>query len=180
MHLSRTLHRYILAELVHPRMPLHRWLVVTSNDRTQCGDRIVGLGHRNAFTEIRRQARAAMCRSRFTQFVADFFAPELQAWRGEQPLWRVFWIYGVTTSAGLIALWGLGFYLDRVALRQAVVLCFAPYTGWVLVSVWRCANNTNQEMWTLLARLLTLAWACNAVLVIVSVQFNLITRYYLH
>ncbi len=113
------------------------------------------------------------------KFIADFFAPELQAWRGQQPLWKVFWIYGVATSSVMIVFYVLGFYLDHVALRQVLLLCFAPYTAWILVSVWRCANNTQERIWGLFARFLTVAWACNTILVVVFIQFNLITNYYL-
>jgi len=118
--------------------------------------------------------------SRLTAFVAAFFAPELRAWRGEQPLWKVFWVYGVATISVLIVLYVLGFYLDRVALRQVLLPCFAGYTAWILVSVWRCANNTQEKFWGMLARMLTVAWACNATMVVVFIQLNLITRYYLH
>ena len=123
---------------------------------------------------------AAMGGSRLTAFVAAFFAPELRAWRGEQPLWKVFWVYGVATISVLIVLYVLGFYLDRVALRQVLLPCFAGYTAWILVSVWRCADNTHEKFWGMLARMLTVAWACNATMVVVFIQLNLITRYYLH
>jgi hypothetical protein len=121
-----------------------------------------------------------MGRSRLAAFGAAFFAPELRAWRGEQPLWKVFWVYGVAASSALIALYMFGFYLDRVALRQVLLPCFAGYTAWILVSVWRCANNAEKNFWSMLARLLTVAWACNAIMVLIFIQLNLITRYYLH
>jgi len=125
-----------------------------------------------------------MGRSRLAAFLAAllaaFFAPEIRAWRGEEPLWKIFWVYGVAASGVLIVLYVLGFYLDRIALRQMLVPCFAAYTAWILVSVWRCANNTREKFWGMLARLLTVAWACNAIMVLVFVQLNLITRYYLH
>jgi len=121
-----------------------------------------------------------MGRSRLAAFFAAFFAPEMRAWRGEEPLWKIFWIYGVAASGVLIVLYVLGFCLDRVALRQMLVPCFAAYTAWILVSVWRCANNTQEKFWGMLARTLTVAWACNAIMVLVFVQLNLITRYYLH
>ncbi len=121
-----------------------------------------------------------MARSKLADFIVEFFAPELQAWRGQQPLWKVFWIYGVATSLVLVLFYVLGFYLDRVALRQVLLLCFALYTTWILISVWACANNTSKPIWGLFARFLTVAWACNAVLVLVFLQFNLIIKYYLH
>ena len=85
--------------------------------------------------------------SRLTKFLAEFFAAEIRAWRGEQPLWKVFWRYGVVTSGALIAFYVIGFYVDRIALRQVLVFCFALYTVWILVSVWRCANNTRERLW---------------------------------
>lgn len=117
--------------------------------------------------------------SAIADFILQFFAAELRAWRGEQPLWKVFWLYGVATGSALVAIYVIAFLVDRVALRQILLLCFAPYTAWVLVSVWRCANNTHEHLWGLLARFLTVAWACNAILIIVSLQINLITHYYL-
>lgn len=108
---------------------------------------------------------------------AQFFAPELRAWRGQQPLWKVFWLYGIATSCALIAAYAFAFLFERVALRQILVLCFAPYTAWILVSIWRCSNNEN--FWSLLARLLTVAWACNTIMIVVSVEMNLVTHYYL-
>ena len=120
-----------------------------------------------------------MSRSHVSKFATTFFAAELRAWRGEQSLWKVFWVYGVATSGVLITFYVIAFYVDRVALRQVLLLCFAFYTAWILVSVWRCANNTEERIWGLFARLLTVAWACNTIMIVVFLQFNLITRYYL-
>lgn len=120
-----------------------------------------------------------MDKSLFIKLTADFFSPEVRAWHGEQPLWKVFWVYGVVTSAALIAFYVLGFYLDHVAMRQALLLFFAAYTAWILVSVWRCANNAHERIWGFFARFLIVAWGCNTVLVLVFLQFNLIIKYYL-
>jgi len=120
-----------------------------------------------------------MSRSSITEFFAAFFAAELRAWRGQQPLWKVFWVYGVATSAALIALYIVAFYIERVALRQILLPCFAVYTAWILIAVWRCAHNTREQFWSIVARFLTVAWACNAILILVFLQFNLIQNYYL-
>jgi hypothetical protein len=114
-----------------------------------------------------------------THFAARFFAPELSAWRGQQPLWKVFWLYGVAVSGALIAIYLLAFVVDAVALRQILVLCFVPYTAWILVSIWRCSNNVREQFWRVVARFLTVAWACNAVMIVIFVEMNLITHYYL-
>ena len=129
---------------------------------------------------IQRQAhKDFVTSSRIGRLVAQFFAPELRAWRGQQPLWKVFWLYGVATSCALIAIYAFAFIFEHVALRQILVLCFAPYTAWILVSVWRCANNAREQFWGLLARLLTVTWAFNTIMIVVSVEMNLITHYYL-
>jgi hypothetical protein len=114
------------------------------------------------------------------RYASAFFAPELRAWRGEQPLRTVFWGYGVAASGALIALYVIAFYVDHIGLRQALLLCFAAYTVWILVSVWRCANNTSEPFWGLMARLLTVAWACNTILIVVFLQLNLIRLYLQH
>lgn len=120
-----------------------------------------------------------MIRSYVSKFAAAFFAAELRAWRGEQPLWKVFWVYGVAASTALITFYVIAFYVDRIALRQVLLLCFAPYTAWILVSVWRCAENTEERIWGLFARFLTVAWACNTIMIVMFLQLNLVTRYYL-
>lgn len=111
--------------------------------------------------------------------VARFFAPEIAAWRGQQPLWKVFWVYGVSVSCALIAIYLLAFLSGQVALRQVFVFCFAPYTAWILVAIWRCAGNSRELYWGMVARFLTVAWAVNTVLIVLFVEMNLITHYYL-
>jgi hypothetical protein len=133
-----------------------------------------------AIRMFQRNARNGfVARSGLGRIATQFFAPELRAWRGQQPLWKVFWLYGVAASSVLIAVYLFGFLVERVALRQVVVLCFAPYTAWILVSVWRCSHNTREQFWGLLARLLTVAWAFNTIMIVVFVEMNLITHYYL-
>ncbi len=73
--------------------------------------------------------REKMRRSHVSKFATEFLVVQLRAWRGEQPLWKVFWVYGVTTSSVLITFYVIAFYVDRIALRQVLLLCFAPYTA---------------------------------------------------
>ena len=106
---------------------------------------------------LRRQLGSSMV----TRFAADFFAAEVRAWRGQEPLWKVFWVYGVATSVTIVTFYVVAFYGGRLALRQVLLPCFAAYTAWILISVRRCADNTDENLWSTLARLLTLAWAGN-------------------
>jgi hypothetical protein len=70
------------------------------------------------------------------------------AWAGVEPLWLVFWIYGVIggnvveyVSEQITSLWGQALF---------AVPAFAYYV-WLNVSVWRCAPNSS-AVWCLLAR----------------------------
>ena len=119
-------------------------------------------------------------RSRITKFAADFFAAEIRAWHGEEPLWKAFWAYGVATSTVIATLYAVTVYDGRMALRQALLLCFAAYTAWILVSLWRCANNTKEKLWGTLARFSTVAWAGNTILVLTFLQLGLLIKYLQH
>jgi hypothetical protein len=146
--------------------------------------RILGGQARNS-TLIGSEPSAAMStgktgKSKMAKFAADFFAAEIRAWRGEEPLWKVFWVYGVATSVTIVALYVVAFYDGRIALRQVLLPCFAAYTAWILISVWRCANNTNEKLWGTLARFLTVAWAGNTILVLIFLQLNLLRIYLQH
>ena len=115
-------------------------------------------------------------RSPLARIVAAFFEPELRAWQGAAPLGRVFWGSGVSVSAVFATLYVLAIYEGRVVARQLMLMCFAAYTLWILVSVWRCAA-TADPFWGLLARWLTVAWAGNASLVLFFLQLDLMGLY---
>ena len=87
-------------------------------------------------------------------------------WAGRGPLWKVFWVWGVAGSWILAALFLLA--ATTIGVNWPVYLVTAvimiAYTVWILVSVWRCADNA-EEQWRLIARMLTVAWALNVVLV---------------
>lgn len=96
----------------------------------------------------------------------------LRYWRGEGPLWRLYWIYGVllSTAGGTLILFGVTYRVVSPWVILILVVSGLLYTVWVLVSVWRCAFNTSprpfgfeREAIGWLARLLTFAWAVNAV-----------------
>ncbi|MEP0764683.1 MAG: hypothetical protein HRF48_18295 [Chloroflexota bacterium] len=100
----------------------------------------------------------------------------LRYWQGRGPLWKVFWVYGVLTSAVVTALFMLLVRLegDGFGLHQLLMLLFVPYTVWILVSVWRCAFNTENAYYGYLARAMTVAWAVNAALLVLFVELDLL------
>jgi hypothetical protein len=122
---------------------------------------------------------AAEQRFKFTLgFARTFFEPELKSWRGEQPLGMVFWRYGILPSVSLIVLYVFSLYLGRIALQQALLLCFGGYTFWLLVSLWRCSKAAMDSIWGPLARQLVVVWAINTVLILAFLQIDLVGRYF--
>ncbi len=97
-------------------------------------------------------------------------------WRGESRLWLVFWIYGVLLST-IVS----GVFLALLAtedpipgLEQFLIVTFIPYTVWILVSIWRCAFNVENKIHGHVTQALTIAWAINATLLIISAELGLI------
>lgn len=105
-----------------------------------------------------------------------FFETELRAWFGLLPLWQVFWGYGVLASSVLIGLYAMAVFHRQVVMQQALLILFAAYTVWILVSVWRCAEGSN-PYWRLVARCLTVAWAVNTIMVVIFLQLDLLSSY---
>lgn len=106
-------------------------------------------------------------------FLADFLEPEARAWRGDMPLWKVFWGYGVLASSLLIWFYALAVFEDRPVWREAIMLVFAFYTVWLLVSIWRCAANAR-PFWGILARWLVVAWAGNTAMLVPFLHLDLL------
>jgi hypothetical protein len=115
-------------------------------------------------------------RSRAAAFFADLFGAEIRAWRGEAPLAKVFWGYGVAVSGLLAGLYGGALYARRAGLQQVLLLCFAAYSLWVLVSIWNCVENTRHAHWSALARQLTVIWAGNALMLIMFLEIDVLGR----
>jgi len=105
-----------------------------------------------------------------------FFAPELRAWRGRTPLSAVFWGYGVFLSGELVALYALAVYLEQLLVQQLLIVVFGIYTPWILIVIWRCANNAA-VFWGTVARWLTMAWGLNTLFVLLFLQIDLLVQY---
>ncbi len=105
-------------------------------------------------------------------------------WRGEGPLWVVYWVYGVLGSLLLTAAIALPMSQRWIGQDVAIVALLGGviYTVWILVCVWRCALNVkgepfglSREGWALMARMLTFAWAIN-VLGLAAILFSTTMR----
>lgn len=109
------------------------------------------------------------------RLAAVLFEPELRAWRGQMALWKVYWGYGVFASVLLALLLIEAMREHRPWLQQGALIALALYTFWILVAVWRCAANASAH-WRFLARLSTIVWACNAILLLGFLELELIAR----
>lgn len=82
--------------------------------------------------------------------------------RGRQPLWQVFWIYGVFCSQLLFA--AILYAFDKIG-SPLFALCLAGFIAYSLLItrlVWINADNVRDPRYGQIARFLTVAWALNA------------------
>jgi len=108
-------------------------------------------------------------------FFSLFFAFELRAWRGNERLGVVFWVYGVIVSHLLVGLHAIALDRGQWGLSQTLILISAAYIAWILVVIWRCAENAD-PFWGMLARWLTIAWGLNSTFLLIFLQFDLLAR----
>ncbi len=109
-------------------------------------------------------------------FLERFFANEIDAWRGDADLARVFWVNGVLTSAVLMVLYATTIYLQQRIAEQLLLILLAAYTIWIVVSIWRCAAP-SETFWATLARYLTIFWALNSGLVLFFRELDLLAKF---
>ncbi|HET8668817.1 MAG TPA: hypothetical protein VFM10_12610 [Terriglobales bacterium] len=122
----------------------------------------------NLITPLRGSARGASLASRF-------FDAELKTWRGEQPLWLTFWIYGAAVSGLLALLYGVAVYAATPMLQQMLLIVLSAYTAWVLISLWRCTEGAK-DLSGVMARFLIVPWAANVTLVLAFMQIGFLLQ----
>ncbi len=75
--------------------------------------------------------------------------------RGEEPLWKAFWLFGVV---GWVLVFQLATLLSEILhsydIRDATSLVWGIYLS---VAVWRCATNTQWRYWGYAARAVIIA-----------------------
>ena len=121
-----------------------------------------------------RYVRGRACWEIGADFLRAFFSTEIRAWHGEEPLWKVFWGYGVLASVVLALFYLLAMDEKRLVVQQALLITLSGYTVWILVAIWRCAESSP---WGPLARGLTVAWAGNTILLLAFLQVDLFAAY---
>lgn len=90
----------------------------------------------------------------------------LRYWGGQQPLWKAYWLVGITGTLLFLALFALLSSTHALLLAQAVLGAFLLYTFFAIIVTWRCAKNTRRPLWGSIAQALTAAWALNVILLV--------------
>ena len=75
------------------------------------------------------------------------------SWRGQERLYKVFWVYGFAIHLVFFAVGVAAGYLGAPAILLPLVPLYLAYSVWLLVSMWRCAGNVDWSGWTYLARI---------------------------
>jgi len=93
-------------------------------------------------------------------------------WKGTGRLAPLYWGWGVAASLVIAAVVGIPPLMGWVGPGWAIlgVLVLMPYTAWIQICVWRCADNIDspaplgidRAVWSALARVLTIGWTINA------------------
>ncbi len=96
----------------------------------------------------------------------------VDAWQGKTPLWKVFWIYNIFFGVILFTvLTAIIVLISPMAGNLIQILAFilgAPYIIWVLISMWRSANNSST-----LPRFLSRLWVIFILFTLVFMAFSL-------
>jgi hypothetical protein len=89
-----------------------------------------------------------------------------KAWRGEERLWKVFWIYNFLI--GIAMGMPIEYIENLIALSIFFIAVFLPWGVWVTVSMWRCAFNSGWRGWGYIVRGIVILALVAIVLMIVA------------
>ena len=97
-----------------------------------------------------------MNNSKFLNKVENFL---LSYWNGKQKLWKAFWVMGFVFQIlffyFLLFLLYLGSLIGLTwSIKIIVFLISNIYTIWILVSIWNCAYNVKNKIWSNLSRVI--------------------------
>lgn len=79
-----------------------------------------------------------------------------RAWRGEEKLWKVFWIYGFVIPYAFVSIvvfisWHKFSYEEALKINKVINYSLNPYLFFWGICVWRCADNVKKKIWETLA-----------------------------
>jgi hypothetical protein len=118
-------------------------------------DETGGIGHKWSMKQVNRAVLSNLITSVHSSPTIFNSIMLHKAWNGEELLWKVFWIYGVAVSVlyGLIYEYSPDNGIDSLSILENILLApYIIYTILWMVSLWRCAPNSDLSLWTWLAR----------------------------
>lgn len=94
-----------------------------------------------------------------------------RSWKGEEPLWKVFWLYGVLLGIVVNILVEIikDMQLGQWVTLGALGFRYLVYGIWLIVSQWRCAFNANWSIWGYIIRTLLFIGVCSYIFVMGSI-----------
>lgn len=75
----------------------------------------------------------------------------ISSWKGEEKLWKVFWIYNILLG-GVLSLAMEIFPVEIAAVYFAIMSIGIVWAIWVTVALWTCAFNSSWAGWGYLVR----------------------------
>lgn len=76
-------------------------------------------------------------------------------WRGEEKLWKAFWLWPIVNGIILLVVtFGIHIFVIPVVDTLVFEVFWVLYTIWLTIAIWRCAKNST-PVWRVLARFLT-------------------------
>ena len=88
------------------------------------------------------------------------------SWKGNERLWKVFWIYNWLFGAAFDLAWKAAEPRLPIAAEVVLALLGLVWGVWVIVSLWRCAFNASWRPWGYIARGLVVVSVLAGILVV--------------
>jgi hypothetical protein len=130
---------------------------------------LTDMGYRTLEEELNRRGIAIPARPPQPENVQSSENAFLSYWYGRKPLWKAYWVVGklgitAVFMASLLIVAALTYTLfpqyDKsvTPLFLFVIPLTFVYSSFAMVSIWRCARNTSQLVWALLARMVVVIY----------------------
>ena len=72
-------------------------------------------------------------------------------WKGDEKLWKVFWLYALLLGSALLTLSDHVLMFD-VYIKYSVYVVALIWLIWISVGLWRCAFNAKLKAWGFIVR----------------------------
>jgi len=100
----------------------------------------------------------------------------VQSWKGQERLYKVFWVYGFGINLVFFIIGVVAGFLQAPVILLPLVPLYIAFIVWLLVAMWRCAQNVGWTGWTYLARTWVLLTSTGFVIKIFQVATMIMER----